>query len=142
MKNNEWIYRSVPPEYEGMFEKIEAALGFKLFIWQKTFIITGIFRQYGKTTAEILRELLDVAGTPIDYTTRPINERERFYRKETREIQERLHNAGIETRVIFWSVGDKRAYADMHHEACRKRDNKPCLFLSQEINRQKRRFWE
>ena len=50
MKIDKWIYRAVFPEYEGMFEKIEAALGFKLFVWQKTFIVTGIFRQYGKTT--------------------------------------------------------------------------------------------
>ncbi len=142
MKIDKWIYRAVFPEYEGMFEKIEAALGFKLFVWQKTFIVTGIFRQYGKTTAEILRELLDVAGTPIDYTTRPMNERERFYREETKKIQGRLHNAGIETRVIFWSAGDKRAYADMHHEHYRKTGNRPCLFLPREINRQKRGHWK
>ena len=53
MKNANWIYESVFPENEEMFKKIEAALGFKLFFWQKAYIITGQFRRYGKTTAEI-----------------------------------------------------------------------------------------
>ena len=97
MKNANWIYESVFPENEEMFKKIEAALGFKLFFWQKAYIITGQFRRYGKTTAEILKELLDVAGTPIDYTKRPSSSREDFYRRETREIQERLHKAGIKS---------------------------------------------
>ena len=33
------------PEFEKQFEAIEAALGFKLFAWQKTYIATGNFRQ-------------------------------------------------------------------------------------------------
>ena len=85
MKNANWIYESVFPENEEMFKKIEAALGFKLFFWQKAYIITGQFRRYGKTTAEILKELLDVAGTPIDYTKRPSSSREDFYRREAAE---------------------------------------------------------
>lgn len=119
-ENANWIYESVFPENEEMFKKIEAALGFKLFFWQKAYIITGQFRRYGKTTAEILKELLDVAGTPIDYTKRPSSSREDFYRRETREIQERLHKAGIKTRVIFWSARDKRAYADVQQRRYRE----------------------
>ena len=49
-----WLYRPIYPEEE-FLKKVEAALGFKLFIWQKAFIVTGAFRQYGATTAEILR---------------------------------------------------------------------------------------
>ena len=120
MKNANWIYESVFPENEEMFKKIEAALGFKLFFWQKAYIITAQFRRYGKTTAEILKELLDVAGTPIDYTKRPSSSREDFYRRETREIHERLHKAGIKTRVIFWSARDKRAYADVQQRRYRE----------------------
>ena len=32
-----WLYRPIYPEEE-FFKKVEAALGFKLFIWQKAFI--------------------------------------------------------------------------------------------------------
>lgn len=112
MKNADWIYESDFPENEEMFKEIEAALGFKLFLWQKAFIITGQFRKYGETTAKVLQDLLNVAGMPIDYTKRPRNDREKIYRQKTREIQERLHKAGIKTRVIFWSVKDKTEYAD------------------------------
>lgn len=120
MKNADWIYESGFPENEKMFKEIEAALGFKLFIWQKAYIITGKFRKYGKTTAEILKELLDVAGMPIDYTKIPQTDRERLYRRETRELQERLHKAGIKTRVIFWSDRDKQEYADMQQRRYRE----------------------
>ena len=33
------------PEFEKQFEAIEAALGFKLFAWQKTYIANGNFRE-------------------------------------------------------------------------------------------------
>lgn len=76
-----WLYRPIYPEEE-FFKKVEAALGFKLFIWQKAFIVTGVFRQYGETTAEILRELLETKAEPLDYTRPPENVRARFYRDE------------------------------------------------------------
>ena len=51
-KNMDWIYRPInEPDLENTLATVEKALGFKLFIWQKTFIATGIFRQYGATTA-------------------------------------------------------------------------------------------
>ena len=35
----EWIYSPVnDPMWNNLFERIEDALGFKLFIWQKTYI--------------------------------------------------------------------------------------------------------
>lgn len=92
-----WLYRPIYPEEE-FLKKVEAALGFKLFIWQKAFIVTGAFRQYGATTAEILRELLDIKAEPLDYTRPPENVRARFYRDELREIQKKLQRAGIESR--------------------------------------------
>lgn len=71
-KNMDWIYRPInEPDLESILAEVEKALGFKLFVWQKTFIATGVFRQYGATTAEILRELLAVDARPLDYTTRP-----------------------------------------------------------------------
>lgn len=108
MRNNEWIYENFYPEHEELFEKVEKALGFKLFLWQKYFVITGRFRRYGKTTAEILRELLTVDGKPIDYRKRPGSIEEDFYRRKTKEIQKKLKEAGIETRVIFWNDIDKK----------------------------------
>ena len=108
MKNDNWIYESVSPER------------FKFFFWQKAYIIAGQFRRYGKTTAEILKELLDVAGAPIDYTKRASSSREDCYRRETREIQERLHKAGIKTSEIFWSAADKRAYIDIQQRRYRE----------------------
>lgn len=104
-----WLYRPIYPEEE-FFKKVEAALGFKLFIWQKAFIVTGVFRQYGETTAEILRELLDTKAEPLDYVRPPENVRARFYRDELREIQKKLQRAGIETRQVFWSEKERRSY--------------------------------
>lgn len=98
------------PELERKFEAIEKALGFKLFIWQKTLIAHGQFRQYGATTAEILRDLLAVDAAPIDYT-RPIKNRmEAFYKKELRDIKEKLDSQGIPTRNVFFTNSDKEKY--------------------------------
>ena len=108
-KGNGWIYRNPFPEHEELFKRIEAALGFNLFVWQKSFIVMGHFRQYGETTARILRELLDTEAVPLDYTRRCMSHREDFYRQELRKIQERLKDAGIKTRVVFWSAGKERA---------------------------------
>lgn len=69
------------PEFEKQFEAIEAALGFKLFAWQKTYIVHGQFRRYGATTAEILRELMQVEAFPLDYTKKPKTQREAIERK-------------------------------------------------------------
>lgn len=127
-KGDNWIYRNLFPEYKELFKQIEAALGFKLFVWQKSFIATGTFRQYGETTAKILRELLDTEAAPLDYAKRAVTHREDFYRWELREIQERLQNAGVKTRVVFWSVADKRRYEESYKGTCEKRDCKYCPF--------------
>lgn len=97
-KGNGWIYVNPYPEYEELFKRIEAALGFKLFTWQKSFIVLGHFRRYGETTAMILKELLDTEAAPLDYTRRGMSHREDFYRRELRGIQERLEDAGIKGR--------------------------------------------
>lgn len=90
------------PEHEILFEKIETALGFKLFFWQKTFIIYGTFRRFGKTTAECIRDLVRTDLPPIDFTRYPRTPMEDFYRKEMVEIQKKLSAAGIKTRTIRW----------------------------------------
>lgn len=124
-----WIYRPIYPE-EDFFKRIEAALGFKLFIWQKTFILMGAFRQYGATTAEILRELLNTKAEPLDYTKPAANHKAAIYRKELREIQGKLQRAGIETREVFWSEKDKSSYYWKHgaQRKCESPDCKNCPF--------------
>lgn len=37
----DWIYRDIPTRNNIDYEKVEEALGFKLFIWQKTLIERG-----------------------------------------------------------------------------------------------------
>lgn len=98
------------PELERKFEAIEKALGFKLYIWQKTFIAYGYFRQYGATTAEILRDLLAIDAAPIDYTRPTKSNIEAFYKKELREIKEKLDSQGIPTRTVFFTNADKEKY--------------------------------
>lgn len=108
-----WIYNSVDPDDQDLGQKIEAVekvMGFKLFVWQKAFIARGQFRQMGATTAEILRDLLDVSALPIDYSERERNSMERFYRRELREIKLKLDEAGIPTRTVFFSKKDKWEY--------------------------------
>lgn len=108
-----WIYRSVnspDSEFEKTIRAVENALGFKLFVWQKAYIENGHFRQMGATTAEILRDLLDVSAEPIDYTKGVVNQRQQFYRRELREIKAKLDGAGIPTRAVFFSQRDKWEY--------------------------------
>lgn len=108
-----WIYNSVDPDDQDLGQKIEAvekALGFKLFVWQKAFIVRGQFRQMGATTAEILKDLLDVSALPIDYSEPERNFMERFYRRELWGIKLKLDEAGIPTRTVFFSKKDKWEY--------------------------------
>lgn len=127
-KDDKWIYRNPFPEYEELFKNIEAALGFKLFVWQKIFVVMGTSRQYGETTARILRDLLNTEAVPLDYTKRAKSRIDDFYRQELRGIQERLQNTGIKTRVVFWSVADKKRYKESYKGTCEKWDCKRCPF--------------
>lgn len=103
MNLEDMLYRGAfEPEYEILFEKIETALGFKLFFWQKTFIIYGTFRRFGKTTAECIKDLVRTDLPPIDFTRRPRTPMEDFHRKEMAKIQQKLSAAGIKTRAIHW----------------------------------------
>ena len=108
----EWIYAptNFSPELEKTFAAVEKALGFKLFIWQKTFIANTTYRRSGRTTAEILRALLNVSKPPLDYTKPVVDHMERFYREETREIKAKLDAAGIPTRTVFFSWQEKQKY--------------------------------
>lgn len=111
-KNMDWIYRTVTmdTDLEKTLEAVEKALGFKLFVWQKTYIERGYFRWYGATTAEILRELLNVSEAPLDYTRKPSSRMQSIYREELKEIKKKLDAAGITTRPVFFTRNDKEQY--------------------------------
>lgn len=96
---NEWIYRTMPDEGVD-FDKIEKALGFKLFVWQKTFITRGVFRQYGETTARCIRRLLQ-KDNPIDYRMGIAHAQEFFERQEMIRIHDQLQAAGVEVCEIL-----------------------------------------
>lgn len=106
------VYRNhaFRPEQIEWFEKIEKALGFNLFFWQKTFLITGSFRQAGFTTAECLKELF--GDEPIDYSERAKTLKEDLYRHQLLEIKERLQRAGIKTAPIFTCKKDVKEYRE------------------------------
>lgn len=100
-----WIYGDVSPHNEELDQTIQAveqALGFNLFVWQKSFIKQGEFRQMGVTTAKILRELLKVSDKPIDYRQHPTSKQEEFYRMELQQIKQKLDDAGIPTRRVLF----------------------------------------
>lgn len=101
-KKYQWIFTCIGDQkWDDLFEKVEKALGFKLFFWQKTYIMHKNMRHTGITTARILSELLnDTEKMPIDFARSAANRKEQFYRKELLKIKEKLDKAGIETRAV------------------------------------------
>lgn len=114
------MYAGIGEEYEELMNKIEQAIGFQLLHWQKYYIIYGTARISGKTTAYILRQLLDVEAEPLDLSnereTRKNAEDDRNrgivdnYRSMAKEIYEKLLNSNIPTRTVFFNERDKRSY--------------------------------
>ena len=98
----DWIYQQIIPNEE-FYKKIELALGYKLFHWQKTFIESGHFRKAGITTAKILRELLDInapaINIPITYVRG--SNAERAYINNLIDIKTKLSKAEIQTRKVI-----------------------------------------
>lgn len=108
-----YSHAGIDPEMESLFDRVENVLGFRLFTWQKAYIEHGTFRRYGKTTAEVLRDLLSVNEPPIDHTDPPKSQMEKIYRQEMRDMQYRLSAAGIPTRPVFWDrIQKKRWYEE------------------------------
>lgn len=99
-----------PPDEEKFFEAIEKTLGFKLFVWQKTFIKSGEFRRYGETTAKVLRALFQYDVPPIDFTLPAHSVREKVYRAELLEIKRKLNENGIRTREVVTTKREKDAW--------------------------------
>ena len=110
----EWLYHT---PFEGRslvdFDAVEKALGFRLFGWQKDYILSGCAyasRRTGKTTAEILHQLLSVNEEPIDFSRPAPSKRIAIVRQDFRDIWEKLRADGIEMRQVFWSEEDKKKY--------------------------------
>lgn len=64
----------------------------------------------GATTAQCLRVLLFSETTPLDYSSPPRTVREDCERQQLREIYQKLNEAGIQTRKVFWSREEKRRW--------------------------------
>lgn len=109
----EWTYYT-PYERDSWvdFEAVEKALGFRLFGYQKSYILGQGFRQMGRTTAEILRMLFDKDqyDNPIDFSKPARNHQKLIFRQQFRDIWEKLHDAGIEMRPVFWRREDKNKF--------------------------------
>lgn len=104
----QWIFACVrDPKWEDLFEKVEKALGFKLFYWQKTYILKSECRRSGQTTACVLKELLNTEASPIDYTRPADTKRGNFHRMVLLEVKEKLDKAGIKTREVWRCKADK-----------------------------------
>ena len=107
----EWQHREIgQPTLDELFSKINEALGIELWIWQKTYMTMGIYRQMGATTAQCLRVLLFSETTPLDYSSPPRSAREHCEREQLREIYQKLNEAGIQTRQVFWSREEKEQW--------------------------------
>lgn len=110
----EWLYH-MPMEDRCVinFDAVEKALGFRLFGWQKSYIACGCDyagRRTGKTTAMILHQLLSLNEEPIDFSQPAPSHRIAIIRGQYRDIWEKLWDAGIEMRPVFWSKEDKKNY--------------------------------
>lgn len=98
---NKHIYSSIgEPYWDDLFKKVEMALGFKLFVWQKTFIVFNNYRKSGKTTAEVLSVLLKDKDKPFYVNIPPTSIQESFFIRALKETKSKLDEAGIKTREI------------------------------------------
>lgn len=79
--------------YEQETKIIEKALGYKLFIWQKSLIFSGVLRRTGKTTAWVIRRLLYEDDIYIGFKYE--NPEVRFENKELLKIAELLKDTGL-----------------------------------------------
>ncbi len=113
----EWVYH-VPYERDSWvdFDAVEKALGYRLFGYQKSYILGQGSRQMGSTTAEILRMLFNKEqyDNPIEFSKPARNHQNLIFRQHFRDIWEKLRNAGIPMRPVFWSIEDKKKYQMKH----------------------------
>ncbi len=88
----DWIYAPVVP-IEQEIKIIEKALGYKLFVWQKSLIYSGMLRRTGKTTAWVIRRLLYEDDIYIGFKYE--KPEDRFENKELLKIAVLLKDTGL-----------------------------------------------
>ena len=112
----------LPEEIEKM-NLIEQALGIKLFTWQKSYIKNGNFRCFGKTTAVIIR-ILTQGKEPVDLRNREKIQKYVMmdtpwiatgpvcgvFKREVKEIHEKLLAAGAKTNPVFYTEMDRKKF--------------------------------
>lgn len=111
-----------PEEIEGM-RLLEQALGIRLFAWQKAYIKNGNFRCFGKTTAVIIR-ILTQGKEPVDLRNREKIQKYVMmdtpwiatgpvcgvFKREVKEIHEKLLAAGVKTNPVFYTEMDRKKF--------------------------------
>ena len=101
----EWIYGDIGISDSwlcGEIDEIENALGFRLFSWQKYYMVHQRFRCYGETTAKNLTELITYRNdTPLDFREKANTLRENYERYDLLELKKKLDDAGIQTRKVL-----------------------------------------
>ncbi len=99
----DWCYYPIS-DYkfeENVIKPIEEALGFKLFTWQKSYLLNGEYRRYGDSTAKALKILLEVNKAPL-VVSHPTSHHQKCEIITLRDIKEKLDVAGIPTREIIF----------------------------------------
>lgn len=102
---NELLYGDLPTS-EIDFDKVEMALGFELFYWQKTYIQFGSYRRSGKSVAVALHILLNNIDEPLTLP-KPRNNRESIEQQILVEIYKKLQSANVPCRQITNMRGKK-----------------------------------
>lgn len=111
-----------PEEIEEM-RLLEQALGIRLFAWQKAYIKNGNFRCFGKTTAVIIR-ILTQGKEPVDLRNREKIQKYVMmdtpwiatgpvcgvFKREVKEIHEKLLAAGVKTNPVFYTEMDRKKF--------------------------------
>ena len=91
----------VPPGPDAdLIKRIEKALGFRLFLWQKTLILHGSFRQLGSTTATCVRKLIRIKDSGVIKLAVPRSTLEHFEQRELMRVKTLLDKEGIKTNRI------------------------------------------
>lgn len=102
------VYGIPTRHYEELYDlpltKVEEALGFKLFTWQKTRICLGTSRQSGRTTATTIMRLLkgDHDGK-VYLPLRPRRQYDLWEKRFVLDMATKLQAAGIEIKEIKFS---------------------------------------
>lgn len=102
---SEWIYGDIGISDSwlcGEIDEIENALGFRLFCWQKYYMVYQRFRCYGETTAKNLTELVTYRNDePLDFRKKASTHKECCERYDLLRLKKKLDDAGIQTRKVL-----------------------------------------